>query len=171
MNPATELPPEERPSKSQRKRDSHDLQKLGAELVALGAAQLDRIELPERLREAVVFARGLTAHEARRRQLQFIGKLMRSADAPAIRAAVDAARGDSRASVEVMHRCEQLRERLLDDDDALTGFLAAHPGVDPQWLRAKLRAARHERTQGQPPRHARAIYRWLHELLTAEAGR
>ena len=107
MNPATEPIPDERPSKSQRKRDSHDLQKLGGELVALGAAQLERIELPERLREAVVFARGLTAHEARRRQMQFIGKLMRTADAAAIRQAVDAARGDSRAAVELMHRCEQ----------------------------------------------------------------
>jgi ribosome-associated protein len=78
--------PAERPSKTRLKRQMHDLQRLGERLVALGPAQLQRLELPEQLREQVEFARRITAREALRRQLQYLGRLMRDTDADAIRA-------------------------------------------------------------------------------------
>jgi ribosome-associated protein len=157
------------PSKSQRKRDMHALQALGAELVQLRRDQLQRIELPDELREAVEFAHRVTSHEGRRRHMQFLGKLMRQVDADAIRAAIARATGESRAAVALMHLAERWRDRLLEDDAALTEFVAAHPAADVQWLRATIRAARRENSAGQGPRHARELYRWLHEQLDSQA--
>jgi len=153
------------PSKSQRKKDMHALQALGAELVRLRRDQLQRLELPDELREAVEFAHRVTSHEGRRRHMQFLGKLMRQVDAEAIRAGIAHVTGESRASVALMHLAERWRERLIADDAALTEFVAAHPAVDAQWLRAAIRATRRENAMGQAPRHARELYRWLHEQL------
>jgi ribosome-associated protein len=157
----------ERPSKSALKREMHERQALGVQLVELGAAQLQRMALPEALHDAVVEAQRVTGHEARRRQMQYIGRLMRDADYPALRAAYDGLTGSTRASVALMHRCERLRDLLIADEAALAPFLAEHPGVDAQWLRSKLRAARQDLTAARAPRHARELYRWLHELLGA----
>lgn len=156
---------DERPSKSRRKRDMHERQALGVRLAALSQAQLARLPLEEGLRDALLEAQRVSGHEARRRQMQYVGKLMRSADYEAIRLAFEDLTGDSRAAVVRMHASERLRDRLLDDDAALAQFLADHPGVDAQWLRTKVRAARQERTAAKPPRHARELYRWLHTLL------
>lgn len=155
----------ERPSKTQRKKEMHALQALGQQLVDLGRDQLARVDLPDELREAVEFAHRVTSHEGRRRHLQYIGKLMRQADAEAIRAAIGRATGESRAAVALMHLAERWRDRLLADDDALTAFVQDYPGADVQWLRATIRAARREHDTGQPPKHARALYRRLHDAL------
>ncbi|HXF47329.1 MAG TPA: ribosome biogenesis factor YjgA [Burkholderiaceae bacterium] len=165
---ATARADDARPSKSQRKREMDALQALGVQLLRLNAAQLARLDLPESLREALAAAHRITSHEGRRRQLQYIGRLMRTIDPAPLQQALAAATGASRAAVALMHRCERLRDRLLEDDAALTEFIAAHPGVDAQRLRATIRAARRERTQGQPPRHARELYRWLHQTLSTE---
>lgn len=157
-----------RPSKSQRKREMDALQALGVQLLRLNAAQLARLDLPESLREALAEAHRITSHEGRRRQLQYIGRLMRTIDPAPLQQALADATGASRAAVALMHRCERLRDRLLEDDAALTEFIAAHPHVDAQRLRATIRAARRERAQGQPPRHARELYRWLHQTLSNE---
>jgi ribosome-associated protein len=157
------------PSKSQRKRDMHTLQALGAELVKLRRDQLQKIELPDALREAVEFAHRVTSHEGRRRHLQYVGKLMRQVDADVIRDALARVTGESRTAVAQMHLAERWRERLLADDGALTEFVAAHPGADVQWLRAAIRAARREIAAQQAPRHARELYRWLHEQLAPPA--
>ena len=159
----------EAPSKSQRKRDMHALQALGAELVDLRRDQLQRIDLPDELREAIEFAHRVTSHEGRRRHMQYLGKLMRQVDADSIRAAIALATGESRAAVALMHLTERWRERLLEDDAALTEFVAAHPAADVQWLRATIRSARREHAAGQGPRHARELYRWLHEQLDSQA--
>ena len=103
---------DERPSKSQRKRDMTALQALGAELVALSADQLDRVELPERLREAIVEARQIKSFEARRRQLQYIGKLMRDVDAEPIRMTLEQWRGSAREATAQQHAVERWRDRL-----------------------------------------------------------
>ena len=153
------------PSKTQRKKDMHALQALGAELVRLRRDQLQRIDLPDELREAVEFAHRVTSHEGRRRHMQYLGKLMRQLDAEAIRAAISRVTGESRASVALMHLAERWRERLIADDAALTEFVAAHPAADVQWLRATIRATRRESAMQQAPRHARELYRWLHEQL------
>jgi ribosome-associated protein len=146
----------------------HALQALGAELVELRRDQLQRIELPDELREAVEFAHRVTSHEGRRRHMQYLGKLMRQVDADSIRAAIDNATGESRAAVALMHLAERWRDRLLEDDAALTDFVAAHPAADVQWLRATIRAARRENAAQQGPRHARELYRWLHDQLDSQ---
>lgn len=155
----------ERPSKTQRKKEMHALQALGQQLVDLSRDQVARVDLPDELREAVEFAHKVTSHEGRRRHMQYIGKLMRQVDADEIRAAVGRATGESRAAVALMHFAERWRDRLLADDEALTEFMAQRPGADVQWLRTSIRAARREHAAGQPPKHARELYRWLHDEL------
>lgn len=155
----------DRPSKTQRKKEMHALQALGQQLVDLSAEQLARIELPEELREAIAFMHRVTSHEGRRRQLQYVGKLMRQVDADAVRDALGRATGESRAAVALMHLAERWRDRLLDDDDALTAFLSEHPGADAQWLRSTIRTARREQQAGNAPKHARLLYRCVHDAL------
>jgi len=167
--PATDVSaPETRRSKTQRKKAMHDLQVLGEELVRLPRDKLQRLELSEELREAVAFAHRVTSHEGRRRHMQYLGKLMRQVDADAIRAQIADATGESRAAVALMHAAESWRDRLIADDAQLTVFVAAHPGADVQWLRATIRAARREAAATQAPRHARELYRWLHQQLAPE---
>lgn len=155
----------ERPSKSQRKRETTALQSLGESLLRLPASALARIDMPENLRQALADAAHIKAHEARRRHMQYIGRLMRELDPQPLRAAIDNATGASKQAVALMHRCERLRDRLLDDESALYDVLTLLPAADVQELRAAIRAARRERDEGRPPKHARQIYRWLHERL------
>ncbi len=157
-----------RPSKTERKREMHALQELGERLVDLNSDQFARLDLPDELREAVDFAHRVTSHEARRRHMQYLGKLMRQVDADAIRLALEKVTGASRAAVSLMHRAEAWRDRLLDDDDALTAFIAEHRNAEVQWLRTAIRAARRERDSQQPPKHVRELYRRLHQTLESE---
>ena len=153
----------ERPSKSQRKREMTALQALGESLLRLTPAELARIDLPEPLREAIGEMARISAHEGRRRQMQYIGRLMRQVDPEPPRSAIEDATGESKQAVALMHRCERLRDALLADDAALAGVLAELPDADVQQLRATIRAARREHREGRPPKHARLLYRWLHE--------
>jgi ribosome-associated protein len=139
------------------------LQALGESLLRLSAAELARIELPEALREALAETARIGSHEGRRRQLQYIGRLMRQVEPEPLRAAIEDATGESKRAVALMHRCERLRDALLADDAALAGVLSDLPGADAQQLRAAIRAARREHLDGRPPKHARQLYRWLHE--------
>lgn len=159
----------ERPSKSQRKRDMQALQDLGVALVKLGAEQVRKLDLPEKLREAVLQAQRITSHEGRRRQVQYVGKIMRQVDPAPIEEQLAVINGESKSAVALMHRCERWRDRLIEDDNALTEFLAEHAIEDVQSLRAMIRAARKEHAGGQPPRHARELYRLLYERLGATA--
>ena len=159
----------ERPSKSQRKREMTALQALGASLLELSPSELARIDLPESLRAAIAEMGRIGSHEARRRQLQYIGRLMRHVDPGPLREAIGNATGESKQSVALMHRCERLREALLADDAALDAVLAELPGADVQQLRATIRAARRERDDGRPPKQARQLYRWLHDQFSRTA--
>jgi ribosome-associated protein len=147
----------------------HALQALGQQLVDLSREQLARVELPEPLREAIEFAHRVDSHEGRRRHMQYIGKLMRQVDADAVRAAIGEATSESRAAVARMHLAERWRDRLLADDDALTAWIGEHPDADAQWLRATIRAARREQANALPPKHARLLYRRLHDALAPPA--
>lgn len=145
------------------------LQALGERLVALPQARLDRVELPATLRDAVLEARRISARGGRKRQLQYIGRLMREVDATPIEEALARMDGSDQASVALLHQAEQWRERLLaDGDDALAEFLDRHPDVDRQHLRQLQRNARVERDGGRPPHHQRALFRLLSETLRAE---
>ncbi len=155
-------------SKSQRKRDMLELQQLGEQLAGLSPARLDALDLPASLRGALGEYNRIRAHEGRRRQAQYIGRLMRGVDPAPLREALLDASGDSRAAVARLHRLEDLRSQLLADDAALTALLVAHPGVDAQPLRAQLRAARAEHAAGKPPKHYRALFQTLKQLLENE---
>ncbi|HSG75308.1 MAG TPA: ribosome biogenesis factor YjgA [Burkholderiales bacterium] len=150
-------------SKTRRKQEMHELQALGAELVALSAAHLERMTLPAELARAVHEARSIDSHEARRRQVQYIGKLMRGVDAAPIRAQLAAVHGGSAEERARHQRLEHWRARLIDDDDALTEFAQAHPSGDLQQLRALIRNARREQAAGRPPRAFRELFRVLRE--------
>jgi len=155
---------EQRPSKSALKRAMTELQDLGAELVALSVDQLKKISLPDDLRDAVRAAQRITQHEAHRRQLQYIGKLMRSLDAEPIRAALDEINGVSAAATARMHALERLRTRFLEDEKVIGEIAAAHPGADLLHLRQLRRNALKEQQLGKPPRAFRELFRVLREL-------
>ena len=160
----------DRPSKTRRKQAMQALQKLGEQLLDVPVEQWQRLALPEALCDALAHARTISAHEARRRQLQYIGRLMRQIDAEAIEQALASLRGASRASVALLRRCERWRDRLLADDLALTEFLVTYPAGDTQALRAMIRAARREHASARPPRQARLLYQAVHNLLGAAAS-
>ena len=133
-----------RPSKSQRKRDSHALQTLGDEVAALPASRLNALELPENLREAIRELHRTKSHEGRRRQMQFIGKLMRQVDPGPLQEAVDQFKLGGAQDALALHQAERWREELLADDGAATRWMTEHPGTDAQQLRALIRQARLE---------------------------
>jgi len=154
-------------SKTQQKRVMHELQALGIALVELPAAQLAGLALPEALAAAVAEARRMTQHGARRRQLQYIGKLMRDVDPEPIRAQLAALRGQSAQAAAQHRRLEDWRARLLEDDAALTAFAEAFPAADLQALRTAIRNARKEQTEAKPPRAFREIFRLLRAAQSA----
>lgn len=141
-----------------------ELQALGEELVALTSDRIRRVDLPEDLRAAVCEAQRMTRHDdARRRQLQYIGRLMRDVDPQPIRDALAVFRGDSVQETAKLHRIERLRADLLADEKVLFRIARAAPAVDLQHLRSLRRAALLEQAQGKPPRSYRAIFRLLKE--------
>lgn len=161
-----------RPSKSQVKRDMLALQDLGTKLVDLSTDRLKQLPLSEKLYDAVREAQRTTSREGRRRQIHYVGKLMRDAEADVIRAQIDIWENGSREQTNAMHRLESLRDLLLRDDDALTGLLNAYPHADIQQLRTLIRAGRKEiqanaaLQPGQDPlrKHYRALFQAIKAL-------
>jgi len=144
----------------------HALQDLGEALVALDNGRLADLGLPERLVDAVTDARRIRAHEGRRRQMQYIGKLMRDIDAEPIRAALERfATGEPSDKVQFA-AAEEWREKMLRDDAAVSEFAAAHPTVDPALLQSLVRDARAERLRGTPPHRYRELFRRIKAAVT-----
>jgi ribosome-associated protein len=146
-----------RPSKTRRKEESHELQALGEALLEFSDAQLATLGLGEPLVEAIAAARRMRSHEAKRRQMQLIGKLMRSADVELARVALaERQLGRARDSL-ALHRAERWRAELIADDDAATRFASEHPGIDMQRLRALVRNARKDAALVPEKRSGRAF--------------
>jgi ribosome-associated protein len=158
----------EQKSKSQVKREMHALQSLGEHLVNLSPNQISKIEMPQDLREAVLFARTLKKSEARRRQMQYIGTLMRDADPEPIRKGVaEISRGHGQ-NVQLLRELEQWRKGLIDGDDEVLEDIVNHfPDADRKRLRRLALNARKEREVNKPPQAARALFRYLRELSKA----
>ena len=156
---------EELPSKTRRKQEMLELQELGVELVALDDRALGALDLPDALRDAIAQARKITKHEARRRQLQYIGKLMRGVDPAPIHALLEARRARARGETEVFRRVEAWRNRLLNDESALSQLLAEYPAANATRLRSLIELACSERSEGRAPRHSRELFRALRALL------
>lgn len=158
--------PELPPSKTKVKQQMHDLQDLGAELVALGKDQLAQLDLPETLRDAIREMHRINKFGARSRQMQYIGKLMRGVeDTAPIIARLNAWKGVSQQHTAHLHQLERWRDRLLESDGALTELLAAYPQTDVQHLRALIRNTKKEQEAGKPPKSYREIFQVLREII------
>ncbi|WP_276307886.1 ribosome biogenesis factor YjgA [Cupriavidus neocaledonicus] len=171
---APEPEDDEPKSKSQRKRDMTALQDLGAELEALAKDRLARVPMPEALADAIHQARRITSHEGKRRQMQYVGKVMRGLEdeeVEVIRQALEGFKGTSKAETARMHLIERWRELLLADDAALTRFLGEHPGIDVQALRNTIRNARKEKELGKPPRYFRELFQAIKTALDLKDGK
>jgi len=152
-------------SKTRRKQQMEELQALGEDLVELSTERIKKIDIPEDLRSAVSEARRMTRHdEAKRRQMQYIGKIMRNVDVEPIRAALALVRGESASETARLHRLERLRTELLADEKVLQAIATDYPSVDLQHLRSLRRAALKEHEQNKAPRSFRAIYQLLKDL-------
>jgi ribosome-associated protein len=169
----------DRPSKSQLKREMTALQKLGEDLVAEPRDRVKRVPMPEDVRDAILECQQIKDHEGRRRQMQYVGKKMRSLDEDeiaAIQRTLDSWKGLSKADTAAMHALEKKREKLLSNDAALTELLGQHPQLDAQQLRTLIRNARKEQAENKPPKAYREIFQILKQLqadksaLASEAG-
>jgi ribosome-associated protein len=160
----------EGPSKTRQKAESHALQALGRQLCELSADRLAATEMPENLREAILAFQRTRTHEGRRRQLQYVGKLMRQADEAPLREAVASATLGSALDTWRLHETERWRDALIADDDAQTRWLDAHPDTDAQQLRSLVRAARRDAAALAPgmrqPRSHRDLFQWLRPEIT-----
>ena len=152
-------------SKTRKKQNMHDLQELGERLTDLNDTQLAGLGLPESLLDAVVDSRHITRHEARRRHMQFIGRLMRGVDPAPIKDRIAQWEGQSREATATLHHVERWRDKLIDDDGALAGFMGAHPKANSQHLRSLIRSVREDRAAGRPARQFRELFRELRRLM------
>jgi ribosome-associated protein len=154
-------------SRTKKKQHVEELQRLGAALVDLPAEQVAALALPEALEKAVLEARRISSHGALRRQIQYIGKVMRGVDPVPIRAALDVLEGRSAAARAQQQKLEDWRARLIGDDAALTAFAGEVPGADLQAVRTLIRNARREIAENKPPRAQRELFRLLRDVLPA----
>lgn len=156
-----ELPP----SKTKRKQQMHDLQDIGERVAALGNDKLAELDLPEQLVDAIRELKRINKFGAQRRQMQYIGKLMRNVEPGPIVAKLDAWSGVSAQHTAWLHRIERWRDRLLEDQEALTELLSTHPDVDIQHLRTLIRNAHKEKELNKPPKSYREIFQVLREIM------
>jgi ribosome-associated protein len=157
----------ERPSKSEMKRQSDALQKMGETLVEAARDRVKRVPMPEDVRDAILECQQITNHEGRRRQMQFVGKKMRTldeAEVAEIQKAIDSWKGASKSETAAMHALERRRDKLLVDDKALTALLEENPELDVQQLRTLIRNARKEQAENKPPKAYREIFQILKQV-------
>jgi ribosome-associated protein len=158
-------------SKTRRKRQMKELQDMGAALVKLSDEQLARLEMPERLREAVRECKRFTKHEAVRRQMQYIGRIMREYDTGPIVSQLSAIEAPTRRQAALFHAAERWRQEMLADPAAIDGFLREYPEADAHALRGLVAAAREEREAERAPRQFRELFHWLNALIQDHARR
>ena len=165
---SNEFEPEyDRPSKSELKRQSNELQKLGEQLVDAPRDRVKRVPMPDDVRDVILETQTITNHEGRRRALQFVGKKMRTLDEEeiaVIQRTIDSWKGASKAETAALHALERRREKLLADDKALTALLEENPELDVQHLRTLIRNARKEVAENKPPKAYREIFQILKDL-------
>jgi ribosome-associated protein len=163
-------------SRTTLKKESEELQELGEQLLTLRSGLMEKLALPENLRDALKAAAKITNFEGRRRQMQYVGKLMRRLDPEVVQTARDALQAQhqgSAAETQKMHTIERWRDALIADDEALAQWLSDHPQTDSQVLRSLIRQARRDKEAmdkalpGQAPRQNRA-YREIFQLVKAQ---
>lgn len=151
-------------SKSEIKRDAEALKKLGTELVELSAQELERVPLDEKLLASIKLAQKVQ-REARRRQIQYIGKLLRNVDEEPIRQALDKLKNRHNQQILVLHKLEDLRTRLIDGgNEVIEEVVALYPMADRQQLRTLIRNAKKEKEANKPPKSFRLLFQYLKDL-------
>ena len=156
---------EERVSKTQMKKRMNDLQDLGLELTRLSNETLKKIGLPEDLYQAVRDYKKITSNGATKRQVQYIGRLMRETDPEPIRDFLAKMKGEHTAHNAFLQRIEYKRQALLDSDQELTAFISEYPHADAPALRTLIRNARKEKELNKPPKHFRSLYQAVKEVM------
>ena len=156
---------EDRPSKTEMKQESNELQLLGETLTTLSNDQLDQLGLPELMRDALNELSRVGKHEATRRHMQYIGKLMRGIDPAPIRAQLDRWEMGTRANKAAFKASERWRDRLLAEPDALTLFMAEQPTVNREKLNDLLVRARLQAAKGEAPAASRQVFRVIYRVL------
>lgn len=155
-----------RKNKSALKRQSAALQKIGEILVALPEPQLNKVPLDQQLLDAVNVARGLKSHEAIRRQLQYIGKIMRNIDAEPIQAALEKIEGTHQQNKARFHQMERWRDKLIAEGDvALQKFLEQYPDADSQHLRQLIRKSQLDQTNNKKTGGETELFRYLRDVI------
>lgn len=157
--------PESQPSKTRLKQEMHALQALGEQLTELDPIRIMELDLPEKLVDALLAARKITRRGARRRQMQFIGKLMRSIDPVPVQEKLAAWQHSSVQNTAWLHQLERWRDRLIHDETAVTEFVESYPQADVRQLRALLRNIEKERLANKPPKNFRALFKLLRQTI------
>jgi ribosome-associated protein len=156
-------------SKSQIKREMQALQKVGERLVELSSDQVRKIDIPEELREAVLFAQTMKKREARRRQIQYIGSLMRHVDTEPILTILETISNDRTSKVQTFHQIETWRDRLIEgNNDLVEELLHRFSHADRRHLSQLIRNARKEKAENRTSKFSRALFRYLKELSENE---
>jgi ribosome-associated protein len=155
-------------SKTKRKAAMEALQDLGGKLVELPRDKLDKLNLPETLRDAVLEARRITSNGAIRRQMQYIGRLMREVDTEPIADQLQRWEGKHTAENVHFHQLERWRERLLKDEDAVAEFMRLYPQTNSQQLRTLIRNSQREHAANKPPKSSRELFRLLRDITETE---
>ena len=164
------MEPDDFISKTQRKKQMTELQDVGAALVKLTADQVKRLDLPESLREAVLECQGISKHEARRRQMQYIGRLMRNIDAAPIVEKLAALSAPSKKDTALFHVAEKWRDEMMADVRAVERFAREFPHADSHKIGAVAEAARVERAAKRAPKHFRELFHLLNAAVRQQAG-
>ena len=159
-----------RRSKTKAKEEVEALQDLGKRLIGVGNDRLKKLDIPEALRDAVLEAKRITSHGALRRQMQYIGKLMRDVDTDPIQEMLDELDGISNKANARFHALEKLRDGLIADEKVITNLKNEHPDLDVSALRTLRRNAIKEQAEQKPPKAYRAIFQLLKSLETPDAG-
>jgi len=155
----------EEKSKSEKKRDMTALQELGEQLLKLSPEQLTELKIPEVIQESLVLCRNLKNHSARRRQIKYIGGLMRRIDPVPLREVLAREEKGEKGKIARFHQIESMRDSLLQgSDSALEEIIGLFPGADLQKLRQLVRSARKEKKENKSPKQSRALFRYLREL-------
>jgi ribosome-associated protein len=152
-------------SKSQRRREALELKSLASELIRLSPSRLGRVPLDDAVRSAVVEARQINSNVARKRQLQYVAKLLRRIDPEPIVRTLEAFEGEARQLTGRQHRAEAWRDFLLESgDQAVAVLMRQRNDTDTQALRQLIRNAHREAARGKPPASGRALFRALREM-------
>ena len=156
-------------SKSQLKRMAQDAQELGERLVELPGKLLAQVEMPPELEDAVMQAREMRSYGARKRQLQFIGKVMRHIDIEPVAKALERLDDKHHEGVGAFHEMEHMRDRLMDNmDEALGELVTRFPDVDRQHIRQLVRNAQLELKKEKPPKSKRQLFQYLKQIMSEQ---